>query len=1305
MVYRHDLLGRVHEVCQLHWRSQGKPDVQIEEQESRGLSYLRVSYGEGPWTEHRLVGVHDGRPDLATLRNFRALTTGRIELVHLTSTTPDLAETARDMDIWLRPFPDYQSSLWNPATYLRTQHHWLRGDPEYPLDLYVDKSWALLGAADPEPVTVLPTVLEWLSVDGPRFVLVLGDFGTGKTFLLRSLADALTTSDLVPVLVTMRDLEKGRSLDELLAQHMARLGEDPFRGAAFRYLLREGRIALLFDGFDELALRTSYDRVPQHFATLREAAGGSAKVVVTSRHQYFATDQAVRNALGDEVHRMQGSRIIRLFPLQPAQRRDLVVRTFDDRSAADEFIEAIRGVPNLLDLATNPRMLAFMIRWYREGILTRSTLAANSGAQMTAGALYSLLLTTWLAHEVSRQLLVGGLPPLSVEQRMDALRETAMRMWRSGQRSLSLADLGSVADRISDLARLEMRPGEAVQAVGSSTVLVRTPEEEFAFIHQSVMEWFVADAASRALADGSIDAFLADKELTRPMVDFWRDLSGTDAVVTWAREMAARLDAPGLAVKANSALVLREGETVGVFRAVNADLRGQDLSNQDLSGANLDGANLANAVLPKNMRGASLVNAKLTGARLVNVDLTGADLRGANLHRARLTGADLTDADLGGAWLERAVLIGANVTANQLARANTYGAALPGTAPAPQLTNDSLITALAALPHGLLASGHADGTIRIHDTTTRETLLVLGAHDHPVDHLAAANDGQLASASGDGVIRLWDSGSGTLIRRLSGLPGPAGTLVFEPNGEWVAAAAGNDVNVWTSDFVPRNAFRVDEPVLALAAHPKDGSLYTVGSMVQRWREGREDGVWPLPEGIGKPVGLAIGVEVDEVWVGGQTGIGILGGKVRSGQIALFTGAGDLMASASSASVETYLQSGLSGVHNTPAPDVRVLTVAPDGGWFATASGPEIRVWAPNTSDLGGITAHPAPVTALADVPGSGELVTIGAAAGVGWNLRTGQPFTFDGDQGKLAMDGKIGHLIHFGRDGSVGYLQSYAGYTAVQKLFTLATKEVVTNVAHDPVRGRIAVATTDSAMVFNMRNGRFSRRGLGTGFRDVALDLKGRWLAGVRSSDGRVVLWHFIRPTGIVGAAGTLRGEHWANVITAHPDGWLVTGGASVDLWNLKTRERTASYGTVAGATALAVSEGGTWLGAGDGMGTIHAWNTTTSRSLYRLSAHVGEVTALVVDPLGKWFASAGADGAVKMWRLDTGALIATLMAWPNGWAVLSPDGRYKISGEVGDFWWASGLCRFGVSDLDDLAPYLHSLRRIPEDEPLDLGN
>lgn len=102
----------------------------------------------------------------------------------------------------------------------------------------------------------------------------------------------------------MRDLEKGRTLDELLAQHMARNDKDPFHGGAFRYLLREGRIALLFDGFDELALRTSYERVPQHFATLWEAAAGAAKVVDEFARvvQSFSNTSSTRQAWSDAIN-------------------------------------------------------------------------------------------------------------------------------------------------------------------------------------------------------------------------------------------------------------------------------------------------------------------------------------------------------------------------------------------------------------------------------------------------------------------------------------------------------------------------------------------------------------------------------------------------------------------------------------------------------------------------------------------------------------------------------------------------------------------------------------------------------------------------------------------------------------------------------------------------------------------------------------------------------------------------------------------------------------------------------------------
>ena len=70
--------------------------------------------------------------------------------------------------------------------------------------------------------------------------------------------------------------------------------------------------------------------------------------------------------------------------------------------------------------------------------------------------------------------------------------EIALRLWRSGEATVRAADLGSSAAKVADLARLQMRPAEAAQAVGSSTVLMRGGEDAFGFIHQSVLEWLVA---------------------------------------------------------------------------------------------------------------------------------------------------------------------------------------------------------------------------------------------------------------------------------------------------------------------------------------------------------------------------------------------------------------------------------------------------------------------------------------------------------------------------------------------------------------------------------------------------------------------------------------------------------------------------------------------------------------------------------------------------------------------------------------------------------------------------------------------
>jgi ABC-type phosphate/phosphonate transport system ATPase subunit len=67
----------------------------------------------------------------------------------------------------------------------------LAADPIYPPRLYVPqrmRTLSLLGQEDDESEDALAQVRGWLASPHGRFLVLLGDFGTGKTFLLHELA-------------------------------------------------------------------------------------------------------------------------------------------------------------------------------------------------------------------------------------------------------------------------------------------------------------------------------------------------------------------------------------------------------------------------------------------------------------------------------------------------------------------------------------------------------------------------------------------------------------------------------------------------------------------------------------------------------------------------------------------------------------------------------------------------------------------------------------------------------------------------------------------------------------------------------------------------------------------------------------------------------------------------------------------------------------------------------------------------------------------------------------------------------------
>src|SRR4029079_7049769 len=77
----------------------------------------------------------------------------------------------------------------------------------------------------------------------------------------------------------------------------------------------------------------------------------------------------------------------------------------------------------------------------------------------------------------------------------------AERLLASTSATIPMSDLSAdVSTTLTRLAERGYTLDQAAHAIGSGSLLVRTDEGTFTFVHQSIMEWLVADADAAATA-------------------------------------------------------------------------------------------------------------------------------------------------------------------------------------------------------------------------------------------------------------------------------------------------------------------------------------------------------------------------------------------------------------------------------------------------------------------------------------------------------------------------------------------------------------------------------------------------------------------------------------------------------------------------------------------------------------------------------------------------------------------------------------------------------------------------------------
>jgi hypothetical protein len=278
---------------------------------------------------------------------------------------------------------------------------------------------------------LMTLVDDWMAEPAPPPLVILGDYGSGKSTFAQTLARLLAEQSVadplarIPVLVRLGDLAEETRLDGLFGTLLAsRYHVDTWHYDLFRELNRFGRLIIIFDALDEMKHGMTFVTFKREVARLFELHEGQSRIILLGRPNAFPDDQAFRAVIKGRITDAAGEEYA--LPNRPECRDVKLVPWTDDEAA--RFVKEYthyHGHERGLDDATIQRKLNELTRSRFEQLIRRPVHAQMLCQLAVAAAqrplddidefqLYDRFVTLLLDREASKP---GRYPAFGVEIR------------------------------------------------------------------------------------------------------------------------------------------------------------------------------------------------------------------------------------------------------------------------------------------------------------------------------------------------------------------------------------------------------------------------------------------------------------------------------------------------------------------------------------------------------------------------------------------------------------------------------------------------------------------------------------------------------------------------------------------------------------------------------------------------------------------------------------------------------------------------------------------------------------------------